>query len=163
VDPRHCDWGGGCRSIPTANSLGAGNTRGTIPLFLLVVIGATFAFGATAGFVGVAMTTVLSIRFFEPTATFVLHHAVDLVKIEVFAILTTACVFALTHYHYALNASLKRAEEKKSLLFSELAHGVANNFAAIAALISLKSLTVTACRPRVSINEGRPAVPMGEG
>ena len=61
-------------------------------LFLLVVIGATLAFGGTTGFAGVAMTTILSIRFFEPTATFALHNAVDLIKIEVFAILATACV-----------------------------------------------------------------------
>jgi len=122
-------------------------------LFLLVVIGATLAFGKTTGFAGVAMTTVLSIRFFEPTATFALHNAVDLIKIEVFAILATVCVFALAHYHYALNASLKRAEEKKSLLFSELAHGVANNFAAIAALISLKSLSVKDPRARAVLDE----------
>ena len=85
--------------------------------FLLVVIGATFAFGATTGLVGVAMTTVLSIRFFEPTGSFALHHAVDLVKVEVFAILATACVFILAHYHYALNASLKRAEKKSRFCF----------------------------------------------
>ena len=51
-------------------------------LFLLVVIGATLAFGATAGFVGVAMTTVLSIRFFEPNGAFALHHAVDLSRLR---------------------------------------------------------------------------------
>ena len=122
-------------------------------LFLLAVIGATLAFGATAGFAGVAMTTVLSIRFFEPSAAFALDHAVDLVKIEVFAILATVCVFALAHYHYALHASLKRAEIRKSLLFSELAHGVANNFAAIAALISLKSLSVNDPRARAVLDE----------
>ena len=121
--------------------------------FLLVVIGATLALGATAGFVGVVMTTVLSIRFFEPTAAFALHHAVDLVKIEVFAILATACVFALAQYRHALNASLKQAEEKKSLFFSELAHGVANNFAAIAALISLKSLSVKDPSARAVLDE----------
>ena len=122
-------------------------------LFLLMVIGATFAFGATTGFVGVVMTTVLSIRFFEPTTAFALHHAVDLVKIEVFAILATACVFALAQYRYALNASLKQADKKKSLLFSELAHGVANNFAAIAALISLKSLSVKDPKARAVLDE----------
>ena len=52
-----------------------------------------------------------------------------------------------------MNASLKRAEEKKSLFFSELAHGVANNFAAIAALISLKSLSVKDPRARAVLDE----------
>ena len=122
-------------------------------LFLLVVLGATLALGATAGFVGVVMTTVLSIRFFEPTVAFALHHAVDLVKIEVFAILATACVFALAQYRHALNASLKQVEEKKSLFLSELAHGVANNFAAIAALISLKSLSVKDPSARAVLDE----------
>jgi two-component system, sensor histidine kinase PdtaS len=122
-------------------------------LFLLVVIGATFAFGATTGLVGVAMTTALSILFFEPSASFPLHHAVDLVKIEVFAILATACVFALAHYCDVLNSSLKQAEEKKSLFFFELAHGVANNFAAIAALISLKSLSVKDSDARAVLDE----------
>ena len=122
-------------------------------LFFLVVIGATFAFGANAGFVGVAMTTLLSFHFFEPIGSFALHHAADLVKVEVYAILATACVFALARYRDALNASFKRAEERKSLLFSELAHGVANNFAAIAALISLKSLSIRDSKARAVLDE----------
>lgn len=117
-------------------------------LFFLVVIGATLVFGASAGFFGVAMTTGLSVLFFEPSSSFVLHHAVDLVKIEVYVVLATACVFACGRFGVALSTAmrethaLKRAEEKMSLLFSELAHGVANNFAAIAALMMLKSHSI---------------------
>ena len=99
------------------------------------------------------MTTVLSFPFFEPTGSLALHHAADLVKVEVYAILATAGVFALARYRDALNASFKRAEEKKSLLFSELAHGVANNFAAIAALISLKSLSMGNFKARAVLDE----------
>jgi two-component sensor histidine kinase len=122
-------------------------------LFFLVVLGVTFAFGTTTGFVAVAMTTVLSIRFFEPNGSFALHHAADLVKVQVYAILATACVFVFARYCDALNASLKRAEEKKALLVSELAHGVANNFAAIAALITLKSLSVKDSSARAALDE----------
>jgi two-component sensor histidine kinase len=122
-------------------------------LFFLVVLGTTFVFGTTTGFVGVAMTTVLSIRFFEPNGSFALDHAADLVKVQVYAILATACVFVVGRYCGALNASLKRAEENKALLVSELAHGVANNFAAIAALISLKSLSVKDSGARAALDE----------
>src|SRR6185436_4226290 len=58
-------------------------------LFFLVVLSATFAFGAIAGFVGVAMTTALSIPFFEPKGSFALHLAADLAEIEVYAILAS--------------------------------------------------------------------------
>jgi two-component sensor histidine kinase len=128
-------------------------------LFFLVVIGATLAFGARAGFVGVAMTTVLSLLFFEPFGSLALLHAADLVKIEVYAVLATACVFASARLCDALSAArletaaLRRAEEKNSLLFSELAHGVANNFAAIAALITLKSHSVKDRKARAVLEE----------
>jgi two-component sensor histidine kinase len=122
-------------------------------LFFLVVIGVVFAFGANTGFVGVAMTTALSIPFFEPTGSLALHHAADLVKVEVYAILATASVFLIARYRDAQSASLQLAEEKKSLLFSELAHGVANNFAAIAALIALKSRSVRDPSARAVLDE----------
>jgi two-component system, sensor histidine kinase PdtaS len=117
-------------------------------LFFLVAVGATLVFGARAGFFATAMTTALSVFFFEPFGSILLVHASDLVKIEVYAILTTACVFAVGRFREALSTAireiqvLKRAEEKKSLLASELAHGVANNFAAVAALMMMRSRSV---------------------
>jgi two-component sensor histidine kinase len=128
-------------------------------LFFLVVTGVTLAFGAGAGFVGVAMTTVLSVLFFEPVGSLGLVHAADLIKVEVYAVLATAWVFAFARLCDALSAAtletatLKRAEEKSSLLFSELAHGVANNFAAIAALITLKSHSVKDRKARAVLDE----------
>ena len=122
-------------------------------LFFLVVLSATFAFGAITGFVAVATTTALSVPFFEPAGTFALDHAADLVKVEVYAVVATASTFALARYCEALNASLKQAEQTKSLLISELAHGVANNFASIAALINLKSRTVKDSHARAVLAE----------
>jgi two-component sensor histidine kinase len=128
-------------------------------LFLLVVMGATLAFGKSAGFVGVALTTALSIPFFEPVGTFALHHAADLIKVEVYALLATASVFAFARLGHTLSAAkvetdaLKRAEEKRSLLFSELVHGVANNFAAVSALLSLKSLSVDDAKARAVLDD----------
>jgi hypothetical protein len=44
-------------------------------LFLLAGIASTLAFGATVGFVSVALSTLLSILFFEPVGSFALWHA----------------------------------------------------------------------------------------
>jgi K+-sensing histidine kinase KdpD len=63
-------------------------------LFLLVVIASTLAFGASAGIVGVAVSTLLSIPFFEPIGSFALWHATDLIKIELYAVLASCCVIA---------------------------------------------------------------------
>ena len=88
-------------------------------LFFLVVIGVTLAFGASAGFVAVAMTTLLSVSFFEPFGTFfTLHYAADLGKIEVYALLASGCVFAFARIADALSTAihetraLKRSGEK---------------------------------------------------
>ena len=117
-------------------------------LFLLVVIGSTLAFGARVGLLAVGLTTLLSVRFFEPMGAFALRHAPDLIKIEVYAILAGGCVIAFASFAGALIASKDRSDtlqqlhQKKSLLLREMAHGVANNFSAVAALISLRSTSV---------------------
>jgi two-component sensor histidine kinase len=116
--------------------------------FYLVVIASTLLFGASAGFVAAAMTTVLSVVFFEPFGLLVLNHAADLIKVEVYGLLATASVLACARLSEAYRkatletAALRRHDEQRSLLLSELAHGVANNFAGIAALIALKSASV---------------------
>jgi K+-sensing histidine kinase KdpD len=63
--------------------------------FFLVVIAATLAFGANIGFVSAALSAFLSILFFEPGGTLALHHAADLIKIELYAILAACSVVAL--------------------------------------------------------------------
>ena len=116
--------------------------------FFLVVIASTLLFGASVGYVGAAMTTALSVVFFEPFGLLVLNHAADLIKVEVYGLLATASVLACARLSEAYRkatletAALRRHDEQRSLLLSELAHGVANNFAGIAALIALKSASV---------------------
>jgi two-component sensor histidine kinase len=117
-------------------------------LFFLVVVVSTLAFGARVGFLAVGLSTLLSVFFFEPKGTLALRHAPDLIKIEVYAILAAGCVIAFASFANALIAAgdrsdtLEQLHQKKSLLLREMAHGVSNNFSAVAALISLRSTSV---------------------
>jgi two-component system, sensor histidine kinase PdtaS len=128
-------------------------------LFLLVVIASTLAFGATAGFLATALSTILSILFFEPVGSFVLWHAVDLIKLELYAVVATCSVIAFARLSNIVitartNAeSLMRLNESKSILLRELAHGVANNFASVAAFLSVRSATITDTHARSVIDE----------
>ena len=128
-------------------------------LFLLVVIGATLAFGTSSGFLATALSTILSILFFEPAGSFVLLHAVDLIKIELYAIVATCSVIAFGRLRNTVVAerenaeSLKRLNESKTILLRELAHGVANNFASIAALISVRSTTINDAQAKAVLDE----------
>jgi K+-sensing histidine kinase KdpD len=103
-------------------------------LFLLVVIASTLAFGTGAGFVGVGLSTILSALFFEPIGSFAVWHAIDLIKIELYAVLASCSVIAFARLGNMVIAAsenvdnLKRLNESKSILLRELAHGVANNF-----------------------------------
>jgi K+-sensing histidine kinase KdpD len=103
-------------------------------LFFLVVIVSTLAFGASVGFVGVGLSTLLSLLFFDPVGSFAVQHAADLVKIELYAILASASVVGFARLGNTLAAarensdSLKRLNESKTILLRELVHGVANNF-----------------------------------
>src|SRR5262245_1766606 len=128
-------------------------------LFLLVVIGATLAFGAGVGFIAVGLSTLLSLPFFEPVGTITLTHASDLIKIELYAVLAGGCVLAVTIFANALvaagdkNKDLERLDANKSLLLRELGHGEANNFATVAALISTKSSSVHDAKAKMALEE----------
>src|SRR5215467_2871852 len=128
-------------------------------LFLLVVIASTLAFGASAGFLTAALSTIVSILFFEPLGSFVLWHAFDLIKIELYAVVATCSVIGFAHLRKIVIQSrenaegLKRLNESKSILLRELAHGVANNFASIAAFISVKSTSVSDAQARSVLDE----------
>ena len=89
------------------------------------------------------MSTLLSVPFFEPLgALTTLTHAGYVIKIELYAILSAACVVVFANLGHALNAAsdeseaFKRLGEKKTILLSELAHGVANNFASSHAMVA---------------------------
>jgi two-component system, sensor histidine kinase PdtaS len=103
-------------------------------LFLLVVIGTTLAFGARVGLISVAVNTFLSLYFFEPVGSPELRYASDLEKILLYAILALGCVIGFSCLGNAL-INKSDADKSKSILLRELVHGVANNFAAVAALI----------------------------
>jgi two-component system, sensor histidine kinase PdtaS len=103
-------------------------------LFLLVVIGATLCFGTRLGLITVALSTLLSFSFFEPVGSPTLHYASDLEKIALYAVLALGCVASFAYLGNSLIARID-AHHNKSVLLRELTHGVANNFAAIAALI----------------------------
>jgi two-component system, sensor histidine kinase PdtaS len=128
-------------------------------LFLLVVIASALAFGAGIGFVSVGLTTLLSILFFEPNGSFALWYAADLIKIELYAVLASCCVIVFARFGNMFIAarqdadSLKRLNETKSILLRELAHAVANNFASVAALISVRSKTIGDVRAKAVLEE----------
>jgi two-component system, sensor histidine kinase PdtaS len=128
-------------------------------LFLLVVIASTLAFGASAGFVGVGVSTILSILFFEPVGSFELWYAIDLIKIELYAVLAICSVIAFARLSNMVIAarenadSLGRLNQRKSILLRELAHGVANNFAAVAAFISVRSKNISDAQARSVLDE----------
>jgi two-component system, sensor histidine kinase PdtaS len=128
-------------------------------LFALLVICATLAFGSQAGFIAVGLTTFLTFPFFEPYGYFSLVHATDLIGIEVYAILSAGCVFAFSRLGKALialreaNESLTRQDNNRSLLLRETAHGVANNFATVAALLSMRSVSLDDIKAKRSLNE----------
>jgi two-component system, sensor histidine kinase PdtaS len=128
-------------------------------LFVLVVIASTLAFGTSAGFLATALSTILSILFFEPVGSIVLWHAADLIKIELYAVVATCSVIAFARLRNTVIAarvkaeSLKRLNESKSIFLRELAHGVANNFASIAALITVRSNTISDAQARSVLDE----------
>ena len=112
-------------------------------LFLLVVIGTTLCFGARLGLISVVLSTFLSLYFFEPVGSPTLRYASDLEKILLYTILALGSVVGFAYLGNALIAKTD-ANENKSVLLRELAHGVANNFAAIAALIHTARESVSA-------------------
>jgi two-component sensor histidine kinase len=110
-------------------------------LFLFVVIGTTLCFGARLGFASVVLSTFLSVYFFEPVGSPTLRYASDLDKILLYAVLASGSVVGFAYLADALNYR-SASDRNKSLLLREMIHGVANNFAAIAALIQIKAESV---------------------
>jgi len=128
-------------------------------LFFLVVIGATMAFGKGLGLFAVAFSALLSIFFFEPFGSLAIWHAGDVIKIELYALLAGCCVIGFASLADALIAAnektqaLERSDQNKSILLRELAHGVANNFASVAALISIRSAGVSDSNAKSVLDE----------
>jgi len=127
-------------------------------LFFLIAMGATVAFGQAVGLLGVALSAVLSVFFFEP-GTLAIHHAADLIKIELYALLACGAVIGLARLGKALLEAdetvhaLEQSERTKSVLLRELAHRVANNFTAVASLIRRKANLISDAEAKSVLNE----------
>jgi two-component sensor histidine kinase len=128
-------------------------------LFLLIVIGATLSFGRNVGFAGVGLSAFFSLYFFEPYNTLAINYAADLIKVQLYAILAGGCVVSVARVGNGLidaideNEFLRRMDANKSILLRELAHGVANNFATVAALLRLKSAALSDADARSALGE----------
>lgn len=110
-------------------------------LFLFVVIATTLGFGMRLGFFSVALSTFLSLYFFEPVGSPMVRYASDLDKVLLYAVLALGSVVV---FSYLADMLIYRSnsDKNKSVLLREMMHGVANNFAAIAALIQMKAASV---------------------
>ena len=117
-------------------------------LFLLVVLALTFAFGRNLGLSAAAMTAVLSTHFFEPGGTVHIHHAGDLIRVELYLILAAISAIATARLvdglldASAASARLAARDTTKSVLLRELSHRVANNFATVASLMRRQAASV---------------------
>jgi two-component system, sensor histidine kinase PdtaS len=121
-------------------------------LFLLVVITVTLCFGAGVGLVGAAVSTFLSCYFFEPIGSPMVRYVSDLDKIALYGIVALVCVVGFAQLGNALINS-SDGDKSKSILLRELVHGVANNFAAIAALIQMKSDSVSDAKAKSVLDD----------
>ena len=127
-------------------------------LFFLVVMASTLACGRTVGLLSVALSALLSVFFFEP-GTLALHHAGDLVRIELYALLAAASVIGVARLADDLIAAddaarvLEQSERTSSVLLRELAHRVANNFASVASLIRRRANLVDDVEAKSVLNE----------
>jgi two-component sensor histidine kinase len=128
-----------------------------LPFFLVVMV-STLAFGQGVGLYAAGLSALLSVFFFEP-GTLALHHAADLVRIELYALLAAGGVFGLARLANALIAAdetaraLERSERESSVLLRELAHRVANNFASVASLIRRRANLVDDAEAKSVLNE----------
>jgi two-component sensor histidine kinase len=128
-------------------------------LFLLVVLATTVAFGQSLGIGAALITAVLSTHFFEPGRTLNIHHAADLIKVELY--LALACLSALATARlmrvlleaYDRSARLAESESRTSVLLRELTHRVANNFATVASLMRRQAATVADPEARSALDK----------
>jgi two-component sensor histidine kinase len=117
-------------------------------LFLLVVLGATVAFGQNLGLGAALLTAVLSTHFFEPGRTLNIQHAADLIKVELYLVLACLSVLGTARLvrvfleAYDRSARLAESEGRTSVLLRELSHRVANNFATVASLMRRQAAAV---------------------
>lgn len=128
-------------------------------LFFAILVSCTLAFGRAVGFFAVALTSVLSLPFFEPGNSLYIANAADLIEVELYAIFSAATVMLVGRLGQALlvarreSAAAATLEKEKSVLLTELTHRVANNFAVVSALIRQRSVSVTDPEAKSALEE----------
>ena len=67
-------------------------------LFFAVVGGCSLAFGRATGFFTVALTSLLSLPFFEPGNSLYISNAADLIEVELYAFLSAGTVLIIADW-----------------------------------------------------------------
>jgi len=128
-------------------------------LFFILVATTALAFGERIGFLACGLSTVLSLYFFDPGGSLAIHHAADLIKIEMYAVVTATAVAGIARLTRAIAAeqhayrAMADSEKKTSLLLQDMVHRVANNFAVVAALIQSKASTVAEPKAKLVLTD----------
>ena len=110
-------------------------------VFLACTFIVALLFGRVSGFTAVLLSSVLSSMFFEPLGLPHIMRAIDLLQIEVFALLAIAAVFLADEIRGALiavsdaNQVLAAEDTRKTVRLQEVAHRIANTFSSLDALI----------------------------
>jgi two-component sensor histidine kinase len=107
-------------------------------LNFVIVIMAAVAFGRVPGFFAVVESTIASLLFAEPGYSFKVTHAIDLLVIEIYAVVAALSVEAICRL---VDGALAEKSEANSahLLLREMKHRVANDLAAVAATLSVST------------------------
>ncbi len=128
-------------------------------LFFAAVSGCSLAFGRATGFFTVALTSLLSLPFFEPGNSLYISNAADLIEVELYAFLSAGTVLIIGRVGEVLvlarqeREASANLEREKSVLLTELTHRVANNFAVLSAVIRQKSVCVTDPQAKTALEE----------
>lgn len=113
--------------------------------FLLYFIASAFcglAFGPRFGLLSIAASALFSVLFFDPVYSFWLSNRKDLVDIIAFAFVGSASILILARIKASVIAGPSAREQTSRLMLNEMAHRVANNFAAAVAILGRASTSV---------------------
>jgi two-component sensor histidine kinase len=114
-------------------------------IFLACVFMTALLLGRLSGALAVVLSSFFAALFFEPLGTFHLLRAIDLLQIQIYAVLAIGAVIFGDQIRRTIiaqsdrNSALAAEDERKSLRLRDLAHRVANNFSSLDALIRLRA------------------------
>jgi PAS domain S-box-containing protein len=84
-------------------------------LYFVAVVGIASVLGRMAGFVAVALSTIASLLFYEPVYSLKVTHAIDLLAIEIYAIVAAVSVEAISSRTRWKEAEARLAEQEVQL------------------------------------------------